>query len=84
MSRTSLKTVREEAAKTIMDLKEGKVSPLVADAIYKQSLTIVESYRLELKAIELAIDSSKGLDFKKASKLIEEQEIIINLPKSTN
>ena len=84
MNRTSLKTVREEAAKTIMDLKEGKVSPLVADAIYKQSLTIVESYRLELKAIELAINSSKGLDFKKASKLIEEQEIIINLVNSTN
>lgn len=84
MNRTSLKTVREEAAKTIMDLKEGKVSPLVADAIYKQSLTIVESYRLELKAIELAINSSEGLDFKKASKLIEKQEIIINLPKSTN
>ena len=84
MNRTSLKTVREEAAKTIIDLKEGKVSPLIADAIYKQSLTIVESYRLELKAIELAIDSSEGLDFEKASKLIEEQEIIINLPKSTN
>ena len=84
MNRTSHKTVREEAAKTIMDLKEGKVSPLVADAIYKQSLTIVESYRLELKAIELAINSSKGLDFKSASALIDKQEIIINLPKSTN
>ena len=84
MSRTSLKTVREEAAKTIIDLKEGKVSPLIADAIYKQSLTIVESYRLELKAIELAINSSEGLDFKSASALIDKQEIIINLPKSTN
>lgn len=84
MNRTSLKTVREEAAKTIIDLKEGKVSPLIADAIYKQSLTIVESYRLELKAIELAINSSKRLDFKSASALIDKQEIIINLPKSTN
>ena len=84
MKRTSLKTVREEAAKTIMDLKEGKVSPLVADAIYKQSLTIVESYRLELKAIELAINSSEGLDFKSASALIDKQEIIINLPNSIN
>lgn len=78
MNRTSLKTVREEAAKTIMDLKAGRVSPLVADAIYKQSLTIVESYRLELKAVEIAISSSKGLDFKSACALIEKQEVIID------
>ena len=84
MNRTSLKTVREEAAKTIMDLKAGKVSPLIADAIYKQSLTIVESYRLELKAIEVAISSSEGLDFKSASTLIDKQEIVINLPNPTN
>ena len=75
MKQTSLKTVRTEAAKTIMDLKSGKVSPLVADAIYKQSLTIVESYRVELRAIDLAIQSSDaGMSFNKASQLIDKLE----------
>ena len=43
---TSLKTVREQAANTIIALQNGTVSPMVADAIYKQSLTIVDSYRV--------------------------------------
>lgn len=70
-NRTSLKTVREEAAKTIIGLREGKIEPMVADAIYKQSLTIVESYRVELRGIELAIQNSKGVDFTKALKMID-------------
>lgn len=32
---TSLKTVRREAAKTIMGLQDGSIAPAVADAIYK-------------------------------------------------
>ena len=47
---------------------------MVADAIYKQSLTIVDSYRVELKAVELAISSNAGLDFNSASKLIDARE----------
>jgi hypothetical protein len=43
MKSTSLKIVREEAAKTIMALRDGTITPAVADAIYKQSLTIVDS-----------------------------------------
>lgn len=75
MKQTSLKTVRAEAAKTIMDLKSGKVTPMVADAIYKQSLTIVESYRVELRAIDLAIQSSNaGLTFDQASKQVDKLE----------
>ena len=81
LKQTSLKTVREQAAKTIMGLQDGSVSPLIADAIYKQSLTIVDSYRVELRAIELAIHTSapKGnqgpLSFDQASKLIANLEI---------
>ena len=42
-----------------------------ASGLYKQSLTIVDSYRVELRAIELAIASSgAGIDFKEASKLV--------------
>lgn len=81
LKQTSLKTVREQAAKTIMGLQDGSVSPLIADAIYKQSLTIVDSYRVELKAVELAINTSapKGnqgpLSFDQASKLITNLEL---------
>ena len=71
LKQTSLKTVREQAAKTIMGLQDGTVSPAIADAIYKQSITIVDSYRVELRAIELAINSSNaGMDFEKASMLV--------------
>ena len=71
---TSLKTVREQAANTIIALQNGTVSPMIADAIYKQSLTIVDSYRVELKAVELALASNAGLDFNSASKLIDARE----------
>ena len=71
---TSLKTVREQAANTIIALQNGTVSPMVADAIYKQSLTIVDSYRVELKSVELAISSNAGLYFNSASKLIDARE----------
>ena len=71
---TSLKTVREQAANTIIALQNGTVSPMVADAIYKQSLTIVDSYRVELKAIDLALQTNAGLDFNSASKLIDARE----------
>ena len=71
---TSLKTVREQAANTIIALQNGTVSPMVADAIYKQSVTIVDSYRAELRAIELALSSNAGLDFNSASKLIDARE----------
>ena len=79
LNQTSLKTVREQAAKTIIDLQNGIVSPLIADAIYKQSITIVDSYRVELRAIELAInttsDKSAPLSFNKAAKLIAKVEL---------
>ena len=69
--KTSLKTVREQAAKTIMELRSGKISPVIADAIYKQSLTIVDSYRVEMKGVELAIANSKAnIEYKEAKKLI--------------
>ena len=71
---TSLKTVREQAANTIIALQNGTVSPMVADAIYKQSITIVDSYRVELKGIELALQTNAGLDFNSASKLIDARE----------
>lgn len=79
LEQTSLKTVREQAAKTIMGLQDGTVSPLIADAIYKQSITIVDSYRVELRAIELAInttsDKSAPLSFNQAAKLITKIEL---------
>lgn len=81
LKQTSLKTVREQAAKTIMGLQDGTVSPLIADAIYKQSITIVDSYRVQLKAIELAInttsDKSAPLSFNQAAKLITKIELEI-------
>ena len=76
LKQTSLKTVREQAAKTIMGLQDGTISPLIADAIYKQSITIVDSYRVQLKAVELAISSSNGLNYKKALTQIEKTELI--------
>ena len=76
LNQTSLKTVREQAARTIMGLQDGSVSPLIADAIYKQSITIVDSYRVQLKAVELAISSSNGLNYKKALTQIEKTELI--------
>ena len=81
LEQTSLRTVRQQAAQVIIGLQDGSVSPLIADAIYKQSLTIVDSYRVELRAIELAIHTSapKGkqgpLSFDQASKLITSLEI---------
>lgn len=74
---TSLKTVRQEAAKTIMDLRNGDISPMVADAIYKQSLTIVDSYRVQIRSIELAIQSSEGMDYTKALKKISADDIVV-------
>ena len=71
---TSLKTVREQAANTIIALQNGTISPMIADAIYKQSLTIVDSYRVEIKSIELALQTNAGLDFNSASKLIDARE----------
>lgn len=76
LKQTSLKTVREQAAKTIMGLQDGSVSPLIADAIYKQSITIVDSYRVQLKAVELAINTSNGLDYAQALAKIEKTELI--------
>ena len=82
LEQTSLRTVRQQAAQVIIGLQDGSVSPLIADAIYKQSLTIVDSYRVELRAIELAITTSsapKGkqgpLSFDQASKLITSLEL---------
>lgn len=76
LEQTSLKTVREQAAKTIMGLQDGSISPLIADAIYKQSITIVDSYRVQLKAVELAINTSNGLDYAQALAKIEKTELI--------
>jgi len=71
---TSLQTVRREAAKTIMGLQSGEVSPLVSDAIYKQSITIIDTYRVELRAIELATRTQPGITYKKATALIAKQD----------
>ena len=76
LNQTSLKTVREQAAKTIMGLQDGSISPLIADAIYKQSITIVDSYRVQLKAVELAINTSNGLNYAQALAQIEKTELI--------
>ena len=79
LKQTSLKTVREQAAKTIMGLQDGRVSPAIADAIYKQSITIVDSYRVQLKAVELAISTtankSAPITFNQAAKLITKVEL---------
>lgn len=79
LNQTSLKTVREQAAKTIMGLQNGTISPLIADAIYKQSITIVDSYRVEIRAIELAISTTSNrsapLSFNQAAKLIAKVEL---------
>ena len=79
LNQTSLKTVREQAAKTIMGLQDGTISPSIADAIYKQSITIVDSYRVELRAIELAISTTSNksapLSFDQATKLITKVEL---------
>jgi hypothetical protein len=77
LTETSLRTVRQQAAQDIIGLQDGSVSPLIADAIYKQSLTIVDSYRVELRAIELAINTSTSgpLSFDKATKLINQLEL---------
>ena len=79
LNQTSLKTVREQAAKTIMGLQDGTVSPAIADAIYKQSITIVDSYRVQLRAIELAISTtankSAPITFDQAAKLITKVEL---------
>lgn len=77
MKSTSLKIVREEAAKTIMALQNGTITPAVADAIYKQSLTIVDSYRVQIRSIELAITTSENTDFKKALKTVENIDKLI-------
>lgn len=75
MKSTSLKIVREEAAKTIIALRDGTITPAVADAIYKQSLTIVDSYRVELRAIELALNTSTSpTTFTQAAKLVDKIE----------
>ena len=71
---TSLQTVRREAAETIIGLKNGSISPLVSDAIYKQAITIIDSYRVELRAIELATRTQPGVDYKKATALIAKQD----------
>jgi len=71
---TSLQTVRKEAAETIIGLKDGSISPLVADMIYKQAITIIDSYRVELRAIELATRTQPGIDYKKATALVIKQD----------
>ena len=68
---TSLKQVRKEAARTILGLRSGKVSPIIADAIYKQSISVIESYRVELQAIRLAVDTTpERLDYSEALRMI--------------
>jgi len=74
---TSLRMARQKAAETIIGLQDGTVSPLVADSIYKQSITIVESYRLELKAIEIAINAQEGTNFTKATALVNTLDVSV-------
>ena len=68
----TLPEVRAELFETMVNLKEGKVSPLVADGIYKLSISIVDSYRVQLKAIEQAqLTNKEHLNYNQAAKLIE-------------
>ena len=72
---TTLAQLRREAADTIIGLKDGTVSPLVADAIYKQSLTIVDSYRVELRGIELVMQTEpKRKTYEEALQLVASSE----------
>jgi len=71
---TSLRVIRKEAAKTIIGLQNGSIAPAVADAIYKQAITIVDTYRVELRAIELATRVQPGIDYKKAITLVAKQD----------
>ena len=72
---TTLAEVRRQAADTIMGLKDGSISPTVADAIYKQSLTIVDSYRVELRGIELVMQTEpKRKTYKEALQLVASSE----------
>ena len=71
---TSLQTIRREAAETIIGLRDGSIAPAVADAIYKQAITIVDSYRVELRAIELATKVQPGTDYKKAITIVAKQD----------
>jgi len=71
VNKTTLAEVRQQAAKCVKGLLNKGVSPMQADAIYKQNLTIVDSYRVELRAIETAHAMSKdAIDYKQALELI--------------
>jgi hypothetical protein len=68
----ALAQARKDAADTIIGLKDGKVAPAIAEAIYKQNLTIIDSFRVELRGIELAHSISTGpVDYAQALALIE-------------
>jgi len=42
--------------------------------MYKQTLAIINSYHVELRAIELAVTSQPGMDYKKATSMIAKQD----------
>jgi len=71
---TSLQTIRREAAETIIGLRDGSISPLVADAIYKQAINIIDTYRVEIRAIELATRTQPGVTYRKATTMVAKHD----------
>jgi len=70
----TLKQVRAELFDTLTGMKAGKVSPQEADATYKLSIGIIDTYRMEIKAVELANKiSTTKLDYTSALKQIEKK-----------
>ncbi len=73
---TSLAKVRRNAARCIEGLLDGGVTPAQAEAVYKQNLTIIDSYRQELKAIDTAYRlGNEQVDFNKALSMIGKIDI---------
>jgi len=68
----ALAKARRTAGNTIIKLEENKISPAIADAIYKQHLTIIDSFRVEIRGVELAHRiSNERIDYRQALALIE-------------
>jgi len=76
VTRGALAQARRDAADTIIGLKDSTISPATADAIYKQNLTIIDSFRVELRGIELAHRISESpVNYVEALELINSSEI---------
>ncbi len=75
VTNTTLAEARRQAADTIIGLRDGSIAPIIADAIYKQTLTIIDSYRIELRGIELVMKTDpKRNTYKEALALVASSE----------